>query len=224
MRKIAARTSACLLLVLFMLGGLSVYLVRYVKDGDRWVTFQVNRHVYSNAVLSVGTVTDKNGNIMATMENGRRVFDNSLTKRKASLHVVGDIEGNIGTGALSYYATELMGYNVINGVYSHKRTGNTIELTVDSELNRIAYEELKGRKGAVVVYNYVTGEVICMVSAPSYDPYSPPEAYQLEQSEYELIRYPQRGVCLFKCGNERYNLQVIAPEYKAKLFGTAGGK
>lgn len=47
---------------------------------------------------------------------------------------------------------------------------------------------------------------------------------QLEESEYELIRYPQRGVCLYKCGNERYLLAVRAPEYKRKLFGEAGGK
>ena len=47
---------------------------------------------------------------------------------------------------------------------------------------------------------------------------------QLDKSEYELIRYPQRGVCLYKCGNERYNLMVHAPEYKEKLFGTAGGR
>lgn len=47
---------------------------------------------------------------------------------------------------------------------------------------------------------------------------------QLEGSEYELIRYPQRGVCLFKCGNERYLLEVHAPPHKAKLFGTAGGR
>ena len=50
------------------------------------------------------------------------------------------------------------------------------------------------------------------------------DSLQLEQSEYNLIRYPQRGVCLYKCGNERYNLMVSAPEHKAKLFGTAGGK
>ena len=50
------------------------------------------------------------------------------------------------------------------------------------------------------------------------------DALQLEQSEYELIKYPERGTCLFKCGNERYLLQVIAPEYKAKLFGNAGGR
>ena len=47
---------------------------------------------------------------------------------------------------------------------------------------------------------------------------------QLEGSEYELIRYPQRGVCLYKCGNERYLLEVHAPDYKEKLFGEAGGR
>lgn len=47
---------------------------------------------------------------------------------------------------------------------------------------------------------------------------------QLEENEFELIRYPQRGNCLYKCGNERYCLQVHAPEYKSKLFGTASGR
>ena len=50
------------------------------------------------------------------------------------------------------------------------------------------------------------------------------ENLQLEPSEFELIRYPQRGVCLYKCGNERYLLEVHAPPYKEKLFGTAGGR
>jgi type IV secretory pathway VirB4 component len=50
------------------------------------------------------------------------------------------------------------------------------------------------------------------------------DTLQLEQSEYNLIRHPQRGVCLYKCGNERYNLMVTAPEHKARLFGKAGGR
>ena len=47
---------------------------------------------------------------------------------------------------------------------------------------------------------------------------------QLEPSEYELTRYSQRGVCLYKCGNERYCLCVHAPDYKERLFGSAGGR
>lgn len=50
------------------------------------------------------------------------------------------------------------------------------------------------------------------------------DALQVEGSEYELIKYPERGSCLYRCGNERYLLQVIAPDYKAAMFGTAGGK
>ena len=50
------------------------------------------------------------------------------------------------------------------------------------------------------------------------------DTLQLENSEYSLVRYPQRGVCLYKCGNERYCLCVTAPQYKAALFGSAGGR
>ena len=47
---------------------------------------------------------------------------------------------------------------------------------------------------------------------------------QLAPSEFELIRYPQKGVCLYKCGNERYLLEVHAPDYTQELFGSAGGR
>ena len=50
------------------------------------------------------------------------------------------------------------------------------------------------------------------------------DALQVEPSEFEHIKYPERGTCLFRCGNERYLLQVIAPDYKAALFGKAGGR
>lgn len=50
------------------------------------------------------------------------------------------------------------------------------------------------------------------------------DALQVEPSEFELIKYPERGTCLFRCGNERYLLQVIAPDYKSALFGKAGGR
>lgn len=63
-----------------------------------------------------------------------------------------------------------------------------------------------------------------LFNAGNIDPRSYMDALQLEQSEFDLIKYPERGTCLYKCGNERYLLQVIAPEYKSKLFGKAGGR
>ena len=50
------------------------------------------------------------------------------------------------------------------------------------------------------------------------------DALQVEPSEYELIKYPERGTTLYRCGSERYLLQVIAPDYKEALFGKAGGR
>ena len=63
-----------------------------------------------------------------------------------------------------------------------------------------------------------------LFNAGSMDKRAYMDMLQLEESEYELIKFPQRGVCLYKCGNERYLLEVHAPAYKEKLFGTAGGR
>ena len=50
------------------------------------------------------------------------------------------------------------------------------------------------------------------------------EALMVEPNEYQLIRFSSQGTCLYRCGNERYLLQVIAPKYKSALFGKAGGR
>ena len=50
------------------------------------------------------------------------------------------------------------------------------------------------------------------------------DALQVGQAEYDLIRSSMRGICLYRCGNERYLLQVLAPEHKKVLFGTEGGR
>ena len=50
------------------------------------------------------------------------------------------------------------------------------------------------------------------------------ENLQLEENEYELVRQPQKGVCLYKCGSDRHLLAVHAPPHKEKLFGSAGGR
>lgn len=50
------------------------------------------------------------------------------------------------------------------------------------------------------------------------------DALQVGQAEYDLIRTSMRGICLYRCGNERYLLQVLAPDHKKVLFGTEGGR
>lgn len=63
-----------------------------------------------------------------------------------------------------------------------------------------------------------------LFNAGNIEPKAYMDTLQLEQSEFELIKYPERGTCFYRCGNERYLLQVIAPEYKSDNFGKAGGR
>ena len=50
------------------------------------------------------------------------------------------------------------------------------------------------------------------------------DTLQLEESEYNLIRFPQRGVCLYKCGNERYNLVVhVTEDGRSRYFSIDDG-
>ena len=87
----------------------------------------------------------------------------------------GTPRASIGTGALVAFADRLSGYNLLTGAYSPLGEGNDLYLTLDARYNYIAYQALDGRKGAVGVYNYKTGEILCMVSAPSFDPWNPPD-------------------------------------------------
>lgn len=50
------------------------------------------------------------------------------------------------------------------------------------------------------------------------------DALQVEEAEYSLVKAATRGTCLYRCGSERYFLQVIAPPHKEVLFGTGGGR
>lgn len=177
MKKIEKRAGACLLLAFALLLGLAVFVSRFISDGGSWVSFAANRHLYnSKGQLSVGRVLDRDGDILSEVDgNGNRTYYKNATVRKATLHAVGDANGRIGAGALVAFADKLSGYNLVTGAYTPLGEGNDLYLTLDARLNYEAYRALGGRKGAVGVYNYKTGEILCMVSSPTFDPLDPPE-------------------------------------------------
>ena len=70
----------------------------------------------------------------------------------------------------------MVGYNLVTGTYSITKKGNSVHLSIDSDVCRTAYNALGYRSGLVGVYNYKTGQVICMTSTPSFDPADPPDA------------------------------------------------
>ena len=170
MKKVKRRAACALLLAAAIIVGMAVFLIRLADDGAAWAMFRANPDVYQNGVLNTGTLTDRNGVLLAQAGDGIYRYADDAAVRTACLHAVGDYAGNIGTGAVTAFASRLAGYSFVNGLYSPDGTGATVELTIDASLQATAYQALWGRKGAVLVCNYKTGEILCMVSAPSFDP------------------------------------------------------
>ena len=167
MKKVTTRAFAVLLLMALVVAGMGVYLFRLVRDGDDWATFPYNQSIYSNGVLNRGSVTDRDGVVLASASpDGFRYADDSAVRR-GCLHVVGDLGGNIGTSVLSAFRPKFINYSFFTGTTTE---GGSMQLTVDADVSAAAYNALSGKKGAVLVYNYRTGEIICMVSTPGWDP------------------------------------------------------
>lgn len=174
MKRIERRAVVCWFLAALLAVGLVIFLGKYLVRGGDWASSAFNRHLYdTNGVLATGTVLDRDGDVLSSAENEKRTYYENETVRKATLHAVGDLQGNIGTGAVNAFADKLTGYNLINGAFGAKR-GAELYLTIDGRYNYEAYQALGGHAGTVAVYNYKTGEILCMVSSPSYDPLSVP--------------------------------------------------
>ncbi|WP_455581780.1 penicillin-binding transpeptidase domain-containing protein [Dysosmobacter sp.] len=170
MKKIERRTLICRILALLLAAGMGLFVVKYALHGGSWASSAFNRHLYNtDGQLASGTVLDRDGDVLSAVENGKRTYYDNEAVRKATLHAVGDLQGSIGTGALNAFADQLTGYSLINGAFGADR-GSELYLTIDARYNYEAYQALGGHAGTVAVYNYKTGEILCMVSSPSYDP------------------------------------------------------
>lgn len=171
MKKLQRRTLFVLLFILALAAGTVVLCAFYVKDGAQWASFYGNQHVYTNGRIASGSIQDRNGTTLFDCAEGQ--YSDDKTTRISTLHAIGDKQGNINTGAKNLFADQLVGFSLITGT---SRTGNTIKLTLDANLNNAAYQAMAGRKGVAALYNYETGEVLCMLSTPSFDPADDAEA------------------------------------------------
>lgn len=165
MKKLRGRTWFVLLFILLLTVGMCILLGMYVVEGSDWASFPANSHLYTNGRIATGSITDRNGLVLFDGETGGYAEDPDV--REATLHAVGDDYGNIVSGAKVLFSPYMASYNPITGAGSQ---GNRVALTIDANLNRTAYGALDGRHGTVAVYNYKTGEILCMVSSPAFDP------------------------------------------------------
>lgn len=174
MEKITRRTAVCLFLSLLLALGVGLFAFRFFTSAHDWVSFSGNDHLYENGVLISGAITDRNGLLLAEASNGGWDFNDSYNVRVSTLHAVGDGQGKIGVGATNAFADKLSGYNMITGSRTLFAGERRLYLTIDAGLCSRAYQAMAGLNGCVGLYDYTTGEILCMVSAPGYDPLSPP--------------------------------------------------
>ena len=180
MKKVKRRAASVLIIVAVMLAGLGIYIAKLAQDGAKWAAFGADIAAYASGGFSPGTLYDRNGVVLATTSDGYRVYSGDEDVRRSTLHAVGDLYGNIGTGALSAFSGELTGYDFVNGTYSADGGGGKVYLSIDADLHVAAYDAMYGRGGAVAVADCDTGEVLCMFSSPNFDPQDPPESFDDE--------------------------------------------
>ncbi|MBE6943281.1 MAG: penicillin-binding protein [Ruminococcaceae bacterium] len=176
----------------------AVFLAEYGFCAYRWVT-----------PPGIAIVTDRSGE--------------QLIPDKATVHLLGDGAGNIPKTMLSYYAEKAFSYNLLNGIYSYSGGSRRARLTVSAPLQRAALAALGERRGTVAVMNYQTGEILCAVTSPTFDPenrgetvegmfvnrfirgrYTPGSIYKLVTLAAALEDDPEIESRVFSCKGEQH--------------------
>ncbi|MDL2226022.1 hypothetical protein LJC20_07540, partial [Eubacteriales bacterium OttesenSCG-928-M02] len=179
MRSVRKSIKALLITFVSMFVVLAVYLGYTVTvNGARWFISPYNPRLGNQQQNVVaGSILDRNYVVLAKSEKpGERQYHPDSTVRKATSHTVGDPYGIAATGVESFHAQYLLGFkgNIFERLYQSivmdQRTGDSVTTTLDSELCAYAYDKLGSNAGAIVVMNWKTGEILCSVSTPAYDP------------------------------------------------------
>lgn len=168
MNKVVGRAKIMLILVLILAGGTLFFVGEYLFQGKNWVMTSGSPHVYQEDVGS-GRITDRDGILLLDTTKDRVYTENGLL-RKSIIHWLGDREGNIGAPILSYYKDQIAGFDLINGVHHYGDVGGQVTLTLSSKLQMAALEAMGDYKGTLAIYNYKTGEILCAVTTPTFDP------------------------------------------------------
>lgn len=184
MNRVASRAGIAILLALALIAGLGFFVAEYVMNAETWVMFEGSPHVYSGGNIGCGVVVDREGTILLDMNDGR-TYAEKKALRKSTVHWLGDRYGSISAPALTSHAGDLAGFDLLSGIYSYNETGGVAELTLSGAAQTAALKAMDGRKGTVAVYNYKTGELICAVTTPNYDPDNVPDVEGDTSGKYE---------------------------------------
>lgn len=188
MNSIRKRSIIIYLILFAGLFGMFFLLYEFYLEGRYWALQPFNRHL-SGDLMDGGKIIDRNGVILAETEKGKRKYSKNADVRKALLHTVGDGSVLIPTSIQSKFAHEIFGYNLITGLGAVKvlNCKKDIKVTLDSQVCSVTSKAFGNKKGTAIAYNYLTGEIICCVSLPTYDVYNRPNLDFDYKKEYEGV-------------------------------------
>ena len=186
MNRVANRAGITILIALLLIAGLGFFVAEFVMGAEQWVIFSGSPHVYTGGNLGCGTVEDRDGTLLLDLEDGR-TYASSEALRKATIHWLGDRYGSISAPALASHAADMTGFDLVNGVYAYADAGGTATLTLSADVQLAALDAMGNKKGTVAVYNYKTGEILCAVTTPNYDPDNVPDTENDPEGIYEGI-------------------------------------
>ena len=187
MKRIGNRAKILCIVIIYFMACSGMFAYRYIVNATTWVQHPANKNIYKNGeLLSPGRIEMRDGTMLYEASLSGRKYNDDKKLRMATLHTVGDAPGVIGTGLLNSQRLKFIGYDFLNGVYAGNDSGTTIGLTLDRATCLAAYNALGSHKGTVGVYNYKTGEIVCMVSTPTYDPTNVPD-FKKDSEKYDGV-------------------------------------
>ncbi len=169
MNRVVGRSGILLILVLLLTAGSVFFVGDYLLNSGDWVMETGSPHVYTDYSSVSGVVTDRAGFLLMDTTDGRVYTENEML-RKSIIHWLGDRQGNIHTPMIGHYAAQLTGHDPVNGLYVYGNEGGRITLTLSARVQMAALQAMGDQKGVVAVYNYKSGEILCAVTTPTYDP------------------------------------------------------
>ena len=92
----------------------------------------------------------------------------------------------IGTNGIERYEVNAYGKRINQVDQIDGLKGNTIKLTLDTEIQKKSAELLRGMAGSINVMDIYTGDIIAMQSSPSFDPNL--FIFGISQDDWQLIR------------------------------------
>ena len=92
----------------------------------------------------------------------------------------------IGTNGIQRYEVNAYGKRINQVDQIDGLKGNTIKLTLDTEIQKKSAELLRGMAGSINVMDIYTGDIIAMQSSPSFDPNL--FIFGISQDDWQLIR------------------------------------